>query len=129
MNSQELKAYKDGYSRIDWSVPIPSVPEREYTPPARGNFPVPMFISDSIDPVQSMADGKWYDSKQALHRTYRADGNPQGVEYTVVGDHKAKKGHTPSTIKSKAERQKERIDSIHRAEAKIARGEGVKLPD
>lgn len=129
MNSQDREAYKRGYDQIDWSKPLSPLPEKPYIPPARGDFPVPMLISDKIEPVQSMADGKWYDSKKALHRTYRADGNPQGVEYAVVGEHRAKRNHTPSTIKSKAERQKERIDSIHRAEAKIARGEGVKLPD
>lgn len=129
MRSQDLDAYKRGYDQIDWSKPIAHEPKRASIRPARGAFPIPMVVSDRIEPVQSMADGKWYDSKQALHRTYRADGNPQGVEYTVVGEHRATAGHVPHTAKSKAEKQASRIESIQKAEAKIARGEGVKLPD
>lgn len=44
------------------------------------------IMSDHIDPVRSMADGKIYDSKSALYRTYKADGNPQGVNYVCVGN-------------------------------------------
>lgn len=33
-----------------------------------------------------MADGQFYTSKTALRRTYRADGNPQGVDYVEVGN-------------------------------------------
>jgi len=34
----------------------------------------PMVIADSMAPVQSMLDGKLYDSKAALRATYRAAG-------------------------------------------------------
>jgi hypothetical protein len=47
----------------------------------------PMLIRDTFDqPLQSMADGKFYDSRSELYKTYRADGNPQGIEYECVGD-------------------------------------------
>lgn len=56
-------------------------------PPARSSFPSPMIIRDTFDtPLKSMADGKVYDSRAALYRSYRADGNPQGVEYECIGD-------------------------------------------
>lgn len=46
-----------------------------------------MLIRDTFDqPLQSMADGKYYDSRAELYKTYRADGNPQGVEYECIGD-------------------------------------------
>ncbi len=57
------------------------------SPPAhRSALPCPMLITDSIEPTQSMADGKFYTSKTALRRTYRPEGNPQGVEYIEVGN-------------------------------------------
>lgn len=37
-------------------------------------FPTPMFISDTMDPVQSQVDGKTYDSKAAIRAHYRASG-------------------------------------------------------
>lgn len=52
----------------------------------RSSFPCPRIISDSIDTVQSMADGNYYDSLSALRRTYRADGNPQGEDYIELGN-------------------------------------------
>jgi hypothetical protein len=41
---------------------------------ARSALPTPMLIPDHMDPVQSMLDGKLYDSKAALRATYRAAG-------------------------------------------------------
>lgn len=50
----------------------------------------PMLISDSIGPVVSQADGKTYDSKSALYRSYTPGGNPQGQRYEVIGEQQAK---------------------------------------
>lgn len=44
------------------------------------------IVRGFAEPVQSMADGKYYSSPAALERTYKADGNPQGVEYLCVGE-------------------------------------------
>lgn len=41
---------------------------------ARSALPVPFVASDGMRPVQSMLDGKMYDSKSALRATYRAAG-------------------------------------------------------
>lgn len=60
------------------------------------------IMSDSIDPVKSMADGKVYDSKSALYRTYRADGNPQGIAYECVGNEAIHNYTKPVRDKSKA---------------------------
>lgn len=46
----------------------------------------PMVLSDSMEPVQSMLDGKMYDSKAALRATYRPSGNKEGKYYTEVGN-------------------------------------------
>ena len=45
------------------------------SPQARSDaIPVPMFISDTMDPVKSMADGRYYDSKSAIRAGYKAGG-------------------------------------------------------
>lgn len=41
---------------------------------ARSDLPGPMIISDTMEPVQSQLDGKFYDSKAALRSTYKAAG-------------------------------------------------------
>jgi hypothetical protein len=55
-------------------------------PGSRSDLAAPGVITDSQQPLRSMADGKVYDSKSAMRRSYRADGNPQGVEYIEVGN-------------------------------------------
>lgn len=41
---------------------------------ARSHLPAPQIIGDSMAPVQSMLDGKMYDSKSRLRATYKAAG-------------------------------------------------------
>lgn len=45
----------------------------------------PMVIRDDQAPLQSMVDGKYYDSKRAMRATYQPSGNREGVQYTEVG--------------------------------------------
>ena len=52
---------------------------KSYTPlqapvTARGDFPTPRVMRDTMDPLQSMTDGKTYDSKAALRAEYRRAG-------------------------------------------------------
>lgn len=77
-------AYKAGYNQIDWR-PLPPVEKPIRHRVARSGFPCPMVIRDSMDDIQSMADGRIYDSKSALRRSYTADGNPQGRDYQEIG--------------------------------------------
>jgi hypothetical protein len=53
---------------------------------ARSRLPCPMLISDQTEPVRSMVDGKTYDSKSALRRTYSPSGNAEGERYNEVGN-------------------------------------------
>lgn len=74
-------------------------------------------MSDRFDqPVQSMADGKYYESKAALRRTYRADGNPQGHNYIEVGNTDLTKTERP-----KRDREADR-QAFLRAEAEVKSG-------
>lgn len=43
-------------------------------PPKRSNLKAPMLVRDGMEPVQSMLDGRMYDSKSALRATYKAAG-------------------------------------------------------
>ena len=77
-------AYKANYLKIDWQpLPPDDKPIRQRS--ARSGFPCPMVIRDSMDDIQSMADGRIYDSKSALRKSYTADGNPQGRDYQEIG--------------------------------------------
>lgn len=79
----------------------------------RSRLPSPRIVTDVMAPVQSMLDGKLYDSKSALRATYKAAG--------VV-----EVGNDASRLKP---RQKPKIDrqsvktSIERAQARFNRGE------
>ena len=87
MRRFDREAYKAGYDRIEWK-PIPPEPVKPVVRPARGSFPTPRLIRDFDEPVQSMADGKWYTSKAALARSARADHNPHGQDFVEIGNEK-----------------------------------------
>lgn len=56
-------------------------------PVARSALPSPLVMRDTFDqPVQSMADGKWYTSKRALAATHKASGNPHGQNFIELGN-------------------------------------------
>lgn len=84
----DRKAYKAGYDKIDWSKPLPPLPEKEYTPPKRADFACPMFNSDTMDPVEHV-DGKHYTSKSQYRAVTKAHG------YIEVGDDPARHKRTP----------------------------------
>lgn len=48
--------------------------EHNYREAMRGAHPAPRVIADTMDPVRSMLDGRYYDSKSTLRRTYREGG-------------------------------------------------------
>ena len=52
----------------------------------RSELATPMLVRAFSEPVQSMADGKWYDTPRDLERTYKASGNPRGEEFTPLGN-------------------------------------------
>ena len=54
--------------------------------PVTSELPTPMIHSDTIEHIQSMADGNWYDSRSRLRATYKPSGNPDGKSYVEVGD-------------------------------------------
>ena len=87
----------------------------------RSGLPCPHIISDKIDPVVSMADGKLYDSASALRKTYKADGNPQGVDYVEVGNESLTKPVPRIRDDAMA------LQAIERAEADIIAGRAPEI--
>ncbi len=83
------------------------------TPPKRSNLPAPGLIMDTMEPVQSQLDGKFYDSKSHLRKTYREAGVQE------VGNDPAR--HKPF-VKPKPDRKAIRT-SVEKAAARFKRGE------
>jgi hypothetical protein len=75
------------------------MPERNL---ARSDLPGPMIISDTMEPVQSQLDGKFYDSKAALRSTYRAAGVVEVGNDSSVADPKPFKRPKPKREEIKA---------------------------
>lgn len=85
--------------------------------PKRSDLPCPYIASDVMDPVQSMLDGKIYDSKARLRRTYKDAGMIE------VGNDPARLRPMP---KPKPDRKAIR-QALEKAEARYSRGERAKL--
>jgi hypothetical protein len=88
---------------------------RKVPGPARNRsaLPAPMLNLDTMDPVQSMVDGKLYTSKSALRDSYRHAG--------VV-----EVGNDPARLKKPSKPKPDRKgikDAVERAKARHARGE------
>lgn len=79
-------AFRENYALIDWSIPLPARQRKLRPPVQRSHLSSPMLVRSFSEPLQSMADGKYYDNPRDLERSYRADGNPQGQEYTCLGN-------------------------------------------
>lgn len=88
--------------------------------PKRSSLAAPMVISDTMEPVRSMADGREYSSKSAIRATYKPSGNPDGVSYSEVGN------ETVAPPKPAPKSDEKAIQaSLHKALARYERGERV----
>jgi hypothetical protein len=83
--------------------------------PKPSDLACPMVIADTMAPVQSMLDGKMYDSKAAIRATYRAAG------VTEVGNDAQRFRPRP---KPQLERGAIKA-TIEKAEARFNKGERV----
>lgn len=109
-----------GRTRIKY-IPV----DRTYVDKRSRNVPAPMVIKSFSDPVQSMADGKWYDNPADLRKSYKAENNPAGVDYIELGNEDIKfEDHTQSRAELR--------DEIKQAIAMVDQGwspESVPLDD
>jgi hypothetical protein len=84
---------------------------REWVIDNRSDLAAPMLIRDSMDAVKSMLDGKMYDSKRGLRRTYRDAG------VTEVGDDKSytdpeyMRRQAPSEVKRQKQKSRKKVEA------------------
>jgi hypothetical protein len=91
------------------------LPERNWN---RSEHSAPHVITDAMAPVQSQLDGKMYDSKAALRRTYKQAG------VIEVGNDSQR---FAKTVSEQAKPNAKSIkDTVHRAVARFNRGERVR---
>lgn len=77
------------------------------------DLPCPMVMGDTMAPVQSMADGRMYDSKSAIRAHYRRAG--------VV-----EVGNDPARLRARPKPKRDRHaikDTVDKATARFNRGE------
>jgi len=88
---------------------------------------MPRIVRPFREPVQSMADGKYYDDPASLRATYKASNNPHGVDFLEVGNEDIT-GFTPPQRDRAADR-----DAIERAISDVESGNAppvlTQLPD
>lgn len=52
----------------------------------RSSLAAPHIVRPFAEPVQSMANGKWYDNPADLAKSHRASGNPHGIDFVELGN-------------------------------------------
>jgi hypothetical protein len=107
-------SYKSNYALIDWSKPL-TIERKPQTEPARSDLPCPRIMADIMEPVQSQATGKFYDSKSAIRAEYKRLGM---VEI----------GNDPARLRKPKRKPIDRKavhETLQKAEARFKRGERV----
>lgn len=112
-----MSRYSANFALIDFSKEI-VLPPKRVPAPKRSDLPCPRLASDVMEPLQSQLDGKMYDSKSALRRTYRAAG------VTEVGNDPARL----RKFKRKPIDEKAVSDVVEKAAARVERGERNLFP-
>lgn len=105
-----FRAFQSNFAAIDFSKDLSVAPKVRQAPP-RSDLPCPQVLSDCMDAVQSQVTGKFYESKSALRREYRATGHIE------KGNDKR-----PPWKMQRTPRQVIR-DSVRKAAARVERGE------
>jgi len=107
-----------GWHDLDREWPHNCQPEPNWN---RADFAAPMVARDALEqPLQSMVDGSWHDSKSSLRRTY-VD-NAEGVRYVEIGN-------DPARFQRKAKPKPDSRairDTVRRAAWEVANGRRVK---
>lgn len=110
-----MGSYRDNFALIDFSKEIEARRKPRHEP-KRSSLAMPMVISDIMEPVQSQATGKIYDTKSGLRAEYRATGHVE------VGNDKRPPFKKPRV--TRAEVQK----TVQKAAARVERGERNLFP-
>lgn len=106
------KAYRENFKQIEWR-PLPPIARKPRSDPKRSHLPAPLLAIDTMEPVQSQATGKVYDSKSALRREYRELGM---IEV----------GNDPARLRPPERKKPDRRkinETLQKAESRVKRGE------
>lgn len=110
-------SYRENFKLIDFSKEI-VITRKPRPEPKRSDMPCPQIMSDVMPAVQSMVDGRMYDSKSAIRAHYRREG------VIEVGNDPAR---LRPFVKPKVSR-KEIKDTVAKARARVERGERNLFP-
>jgi hypothetical protein len=111
-------SYRDNFALIDFSKEI-VVERRPPRPqPKLSDLPCPRIASDIMDPVQSQVDGKMYDSKSGIRRSYKETGHEE------IGNDPAR---LRPFVRPKNDRRKIK-ETVEKAKARVERGERNLFP-
>lgn len=106
-----FRAFQANFAEIDFSAEIPAPAKVRPGPAPRSDLPCPQVLSDQMDAVQSQVTGKFYESKSALRREYRATGHIE------KGNDKRAPWKMPRTPRAVIR------ESVRKAAARVERGE------
>ena len=112
----------NGRTRIRYVHTEPRKPSMRNT-----SLALPMMIRSFDEPVQSMADGKWYSNPSDLRKSYKAENNPAGVDYIELGNEDVK--YTPEPEQTRDELKTEIKRAIHMVENEGWNPQSVHIDD
>lgn len=112
----------NGRTKIRFVTPQPRQPSMR-----NRSLAIPMMIRSFAEPVQSMADGKWYSNPSDLRRSYKAENNPAGVDYIELGNEEVT--YTPEPEPTRGELKDEIRRAIHMVENEGWKPESVHIDD
>jgi hypothetical protein len=84
---------------------------REWMPDNRSDLAAPMLIRDSMDAVKSMLDGKMYDSKRGLRRTYREAGVIEVGDDKSYTDPEYMRRQAPAEVKRQKQKSRKKVEA------------------
>jgi len=111
-------SYRDNFALIDFSKEIVVERRRQLPAPKRSDLPCPRIASDVMPPVQSQVDGKMYDSKSGIRRSYKI----HGIEEI---------GNDPARLRPFVRPKNDRKaikETVEKARARVERGERNLFP-
>lgn len=79
--------------------------DKDYSSKRAVGLSIPMMIRDFDEPVQSMADGKYYSSKRSLALSHKAANNPSGQDFVELGNEEIKDAPPPPPMSRREERE------------------------
>lgn len=84
---------------------------REWIIDNRSDLAAPMIIRDSMDAVKSMLDGKMYDSKSGLRRTYKDAGVVEVGNDSSYTDPEKLRSQAPTERKRQKQASRKKVEA------------------